>query len=178
MHGCFGVCVVVRVPVKKRVKEAESLCSQLSLSFHAPLPSLVTPAALHLVKRHRAGGGGGVLASFHWYRFGTIPADGPYFFLYLFINPQHFPSFICWLSLQTQLCTWGACGEPIRQAEPGAEAQTEREKKEERGGNPGPNMLLHYGNTIRADQFLSSGLLQHQRSGQLAEWESRAEGDF
>ncbi len=150
---CCRACAV-----KKRVKEAESLCSQLSLSFHAPLPSLVYSGCT--VKRHRAGGGGGVLHSFHWYRFGTNSSKMGLTssFIYL-LTPStsllHLLTFPANTRLQMR-----ACGEQIRQAEPGAEGTDWERRKEERGGRIlGPDMLLHMEILSDLTRFLSSRII-------------------
>ncbi len=149
---CCRACAV-----EKRVKEAESLCSQLSLSFSCSLPSLVYSGCT--VKRHRAGGGGGVLDSFHWYRFGTNSCKMGLTssFIYL-LTPStsllHLLTFPANTRLQMR-----ACGEQIRQAEPGAEGTDgEREKRSE-GGNLGPDMLLHMEILSDLTRFLSSGII-------------------
>lgn len=68
-----------------------------------------------------------------------------------------------------------ACGEQIRQAEPGAEG-TGYERRKEVGGNPGPRHAITYGNTIGSDQvFVVRDYYNIKGQASSVEWERGAE---
>lgn len=117
--------------------------------------------------------------SFHWYRFGTNSSKMGLTssFIYL-LTPNSSLLHLLTFPTNTRL-QMRACGEQIRQAEPGTEGTDWERRKEERGGKSWAQTCYYIWKYYRIwPGFCRPGLLQHQRSGQLSGVRELSGGDF